>query len=159
MDTRKLAVILLMLAGSVCASDSPSARQAGASPPQPRVAASFRDGAAPAIPSPEVVVDAQLVAYNRRDLEGFLAFYADDAVLVDYPDHVTQTGKAAMRERYLKRFANPNVRADIVKRVVFGAFVIDHEQITAPPAAGMIEAVAIYEVKGDKIVRVTFLKK
>lgn len=109
-------------------------------------------------PTPEALVDAQLEAYNRRDLEGFLAFYADDAVLVDYPDKVTQAGKAAMRTRYEKRFANPNLRATIARRIVFGRFVIDHEQITAPPAAGMIEAVAVYELVGGKIVRVTFLK-
>jgi hypothetical protein len=46
-------------------------------------------------------------------------------------------------ERYLTRFANANVRADIVRRVTFGHFAIDHEQITAPPAPGMIEAIAL----------------
>ena len=35
--------------------------------------------------SPEAIVDAQLAAYNRRDLEGFLSFYAEDAVLANHP--------------------------------------------------------------------------
>jgi len=113
----------------------------------------------PAVTAAEAVVAAQLDAYNRRDLEGFLAFYADDAVLLDYPDKVTQVGKDAMRERYRKRFANPNVRATVVKRIAYGNFVIDHERITAPPQPGMIEAVAVYEVRDGKIVRVTFLGK
>ena len=112
----------------------------------------------PPVSAAEAVVAAQLEAYNRRDLEGFLAFYTDDAVLLDYPDKVTQVGKQAMRERYTKRFANPNIRAVVVKRIAYGNFVIDHEQITAPPAPGMIEAVAIYEVRDGKIVRVTFIK-
>jgi hypothetical protein len=109
--------------------------------------------------SPEAIVDAQLAAYNRRDLEGFLSFYAEDAVLANHPDQVTQTGKAEMRTRYRLRFSNPNVHAEIIERVTFGRFVIDHERVlAAPPAEGTLEAVAIYEIKDDKIVRVTFLK-
>jgi uncharacterized protein (TIGR02246 family) len=110
-------------------------------------------------PSPEEIVQAQLDAYNRHDLEGFLAFYADDAVLVNYPDQITQTGKAEMRARYQKRFAQPNVRAEILERIVFSNFVIDHERITSPPTTDVIEAVATYEVENGKIVRVTFLTR
>ena len=109
--------------------------------------------------SPEAIVQAQLDAYNRHDLEGFLAFYSDDAVLVSYPDEVTQAGKAQMRARYEKRFAEPNVRAEILERIVFSNFVIDHERITAPPATDVIEAVATYEIRNGKIVRVTFLTR
>lgn len=121
------------------------------------IAASTAADAPPA--TPDAVVDAQLEAYNRRDLEGFLAFYADDAVLLKHPGEVTEAGKAQMRTRYERRFATPNLHAEIVKRIVFGHFVIDHERITAPPAPGEREAVAIYEVKDGKIVRVTFLNK
>jgi hypothetical protein len=109
--------------------------------------------------TPEAVVDAQLAAYNQRDLEAFLGFYAEDAVLAKHPDQVTQTGKAEMRARYQRNFSNPNVRAEIIKRVTFGRFVIDHERVTAPPAKGELEAVAVYEVEEGKIVRVTFLEK
>ena len=108
--------------------------------------------------SPEAIVDAQLAAYNRRDLKGFLSFYAEDAVLANHPNQITQTGKAEMRTRYQLRFSNPNVHADIIKRVTFGRFVIDHERVVAaPPAEGTLEAVAVYEIKDGKIVRVTFL--
>jgi hypothetical protein len=108
--------------------------------------------------SPEAIVDAQLAAYNRRDLEGFLSFYAEDAVLANHPNQVTQTGKAEMRTRYQLRFSNPNLHAEIIKRVTFGRFVIDHERVVAaPPAEGTLEAVAVYEIKDGKIIRVTFL--
>ena len=108
--------------------------------------------------SPEAIVDAQLAAYNRRDLEGFLSFYAVDAILANHPDQVTQTGKAEMRTRYQQRFSNPNLHAEIIKRITFGRFVIDHERVVAaPPAEGTLEAVAVYEIKDGKIVRVTFL--
>jgi uncharacterized protein (TIGR02246 family) len=114
--------------------------------------------AATASVTPEAVVDAQLDAYNRRDLEGFLGYYADDATLVNYPHQVTQTGKDEMRTRYTRNFSNKNVRAEILKRVVFDRFVVDRERVTAPPAKGALEAVAIYEVKDGKIVSVTFLQ-
>ena len=80
-------------------------------------------------------------------------------MLAKYPDQVTQTGKAEMRTRYQCRFSTPNLHAEIVKRTVFGNFVIDHERVVAPPAKGELEAVAIYEVRDNKIVRVTFLEK
>lgn len=127
-----------------------------------RTAAADEPPHAPAVTqgaSPEAIVDAQLAAYNQRDLEKFLSFYADDAVLARHPDQVTQTGKAEMRARYERRFSNPNVRAEVLERVVFDRFVIDHERVTAPPAKGEIEAVAVYEIRDGKIVRVTFLEK
>ena len=109
--------------------------------------------------TPEQVVDAQLAAYNQRDLESVLGFYSEDAVLATHPDRVTQTGKAEMRARYQRNFGNPNIRAEIIKRVTFDRFVVDHERVTAPPAKGELEAVAIYEVRDGQIVRVTFLEK
>jgi hypothetical protein len=118
------------------------------------------DGSKPRdISTAESLIDGQLAAYNRRDVEGFLSYYSDAAVLVNYPDQITDTGKEAMRVRYKKSFANPDVRATIAKRIVFGNFVIDHEQLTRAPAPGMIEAIAVYEIKDGKIVRVTFLNK
>lgn len=111
------------------------------------------------LPSPVAIVQAQLDAYNRHDLETFLSFYSDDAVLVNYPDQITQTGKAQMRDRYERRFAMPNVHAEIIQRIVFSNFVIDYERITAPPTTDVIEAVATYEVRNGKIIRVTFLAK
>jgi hypothetical protein len=51
------------------------------------------------------------------------------------------------------------VRAEILKRITFDRFVVDHERLTAPPSPGVLEATAIYEVRDGKIVRVTFLQK
>lgn len=112
--------------------------------------------AADAPATPEAIVDAQLEAYNRRDVEAFLAFYSDDAVLLRHPDKVTQTGKAEMRARYQRSFANKEARAQILERITFGRFVIDHERIVAPGKDDIV-AVAIYEIRDGKIVRVTFL--
>lgn len=107
--------------------------------------------------TPEAIVEAQLAAYNRRDVEGFLSYYSDDAKLFDHPNQLTESGKEQLRTRYRRSFSNRNVRASIVKRIVFDRFVIDHERITGRPD-GTFEAVAVYEIKDGKIIAVTFYK-
>jgi len=123
-------------------------------------------GAAPAAPAtkpvaaPIEVVQAQVEAYNRRDLDGFLSFYADDAQIFEYPDHLLMAGKEAMRERYQKLFEPaPALHAAILHRMTFDRFVIDQERVTGRPDGVPIEAVATYEVKDGRIVRVTFLRR
>jgi hypothetical protein len=108
--------------------------------------------------SPEAIVDAQLAAYNRRDVEGFLSYYSEDAKLYDHPNQLTESGKDQLRTRYQRSFGNKDIRAVIVKRIVFDRFVVDHERITGRPD-GPFEAVAVYEIKDGKIVVVTFYKR
>ena len=48
----------------------------------------------------EQVVDRQLDAFNRHDLEAFLATYAPSAILYDHPDKVRQAGAAEIRKTY-----------------------------------------------------------
>jgi hypothetical protein len=105
----------------------------------------------------EALINAQLEAYDRRDVEAFLSFYSDDAKLFKHPNQLTESGKAQLRARYQKSFLNKDVRAVILKRIVFDRFVIDHERLVGHPD-GLIEAIAVYEVKDGKIVSVTFYK-
>jgi hypothetical protein len=115
--------------------------------------------AAKAVPAPIEIVQAQVEAYNRRDLEGFLSFYADDAQIFDYPDHLLMSGKDPMRERYRKLFEPaPELHAAILHRIAFDRFVVDQEKVTGRQDGVPIEAVAIYEVRDGRIVRVTFLR-
>jgi hypothetical protein len=108
---------------------------------------------------PEAVVQAQLSAYNARDLNAFLATYAEDAQLFEHPAKLLASGEAQMRERYAARFAEPNLHAVVVKRIVMGNFVIDHERITRtfPEGTGAQDAIAMYEVQGARITRVWFI--
>ena len=106
----------------------------------------------------EAIIDAQLAAYDRRDVEGFLSYYSEDAKLFNHPNQLTESGKEQLRVRYQRSFKNKDVRAVIVKRIVFDRFVIDHERITGHPD-GLIEAIAVYEIKDGKIITVTFYKK
>lgn len=109
-------------------------------------------------PTPEDVVQKQLEAYNARDIDAFIATYADDIQIFDLPDKLLMRGHAQLRERYTKTFADPRLHAEIVNRIVLGHTVIDHERVrvTSPQGPATVEAVAIYEVHDGKITTVWF---
>ena len=77
--------------------------------------------------SPEAAVQRQLDAYNARDIDALLAIYADDAQMFEHPDTLIASGAAAMRERFTSRFQEPNLHAALLKRMVMGHIVVDHE--------------------------------
>ena len=108
---------------------------------------------------PEAIVQAQLAAYNARDVGAFLATYAEDAQLFEHPSKLLASGVAQMRERYAARFAEPNLHAVVVKRIVMGNFVIDHERVTRTfsEGTGIQDAIAMYEIQGTRIARVWFV--
>jgi hypothetical protein len=76
----------------------------------------------PTTMDPALPVQAQLDAYNARDLERFVACYADDVQLYRPPaaEPVLQ-GKAAMAAHYAAhRFKLPLLHAELVNRMVLG---------------------------------------
>lgn len=103
--------------------------------------------------APDVVVQRQLDAYNARDIDALLATYAPDARQYEHPATLLATGAAAMRARMVLRFAEPNLHARLLQRVVMGNIVIDHEEVTRtfPEGSGRVDMVAIYEVVDGKI--------
>lgn len=108
--------------------------------------------------SPAAVVQRQLEAYNARDLEALLAVYAPDARQYEHPDRLLATGTEEMRARFAVRFAEPNLHATLLQRIVLDSLVIDHERITRtfPEGPGSIEMVATYEVRDGRITRAWF---
>jgi hypothetical protein len=109
--------------------------------------------------TPEAVVQSQLDAYNAHNLDALMATYADDAQQFEHPDKLLASGVMQIRERFAARFQEPNLYAHLVKRIVAGSVVIDHEVVTRtfPEGAGNLELVAIYEVKNDKIAQAWFI--
>lgn len=101
------------------------------------------------------VVQTQLDAYNAHNIDAFIATYAEDAQLFEHPSKLLASGTAQLRDRYTVRFRDPILHSEIAKRIVMGNTVIDHEKvrITFPEGTGTLEAVAIYEVKGQKIAK------
>lgn len=108
-------------------------------------------------PSPEVVVQEQLDAYNRKDLEAFMDTYSDDVKLFTFPDKLSVGSREQMWKDYKGYFdRTPDLHAQLLKRMVLGNKVIDQEEITANGRT--FRAVAIYEVRNGKIFKVTFLQ-
>jgi hypothetical protein len=109
--------------------------------------------------TPEAVVEAQLAAYNRRDVEEFAAAYAPDAVVYDPPEQIRAAGMESIRRIYAKSFAEaPSARATISQRIIQGNFVIDHESVSGLPGGRSASAVVIYEVRDGKIRRAWVLR-
>jgi hypothetical protein len=108
--------------------------------------------------SPEQIVQKQVEAFNRRDIDAFLATYSSDIKLYDFPGKETTSGLEAMRKSYGKMFAdNPDLKADVLKRIVQGDTVIFQEEVTAK-GRRLFLGVAIYWVKDGKIAAVWFVR-
>jgi hypothetical protein len=108
---------------------------------------------------PEVVVQRQLDAYNAHNVEALIATYAADAQQFEHPSKLLASGLAQIRERFAARFKETNPHAVLLKRIVAGSVVIDHEKVssTFPEGPSKIELVAIYEVRNDKISKAWFI--
>jgi hypothetical protein len=100
----------------------------------------------------EAVVQRQLDAYNARDLERFLAEYADDVRAYRPPAvEPALAGKQAFVDFYsTQRFNLPVLHAQLVNRMVLGGKVIDHERITGVRPEPF-EVAVVYEVAGGLI--------
>jgi hypothetical protein len=109
--------------------------------------------------TPESVVQRQLDAYNARDIEALMATYADDAQQFEYPATLLAKGAEQVRERSAGRFRESNLHARLIKRIVMGQVVIDHEEVTRtfPEGTGKIELIAIYEVRHGRIATARFI--
>ena len=101
-------------------------------------------------------VQAQLEAYNRRDLEAFLACYAPDCRMEDGAGAVMAADREAMRPLYAALFANsPELHVDVPTRIVAGSYVLDEEYVTGAHLPGFpeeVHGVAVYHV-ADGLIR------
>ena len=105
--------------------------------------------------SAEALIQRQLDAYNARDIDALMATYADDVQHFEFPSTLVASGAAQVRERLAVRLQEPNLHAKLLKRIVMGTIVIDHELVTRtfPEGTGTVEMVAMYEVRGDTIAK------
>jgi hypothetical protein len=104
-------------------------------------------------------VEAQLIAYNNRDVDAFLACYTMECIIEDGGGTRLMTGHAEMRPAYSRLFlSSPKLHCKIVHRTRIGSYVIDEEEITGR-VPEVRRAVAIYRVTGSLISHVRFLRE
>ena len=110
--------------------------------------------------TPEELAQNQLETFNAHDMAGFLPSFTDDVEIIDLVSgSVILRGIDAFRERYEAVFRDrPLVRADLVARMVLGRYVVDHERLTDGEEHPPEQALAIYQVEGDRISRMWFIE-
>lgn len=105
------------------------------------------------------LVEQQLDAYNKVDIDAFLMPYAEQVEIYTFPDKLQYTGKAEMRKRYGAMFEKfPDLHCDLVNRIVEGNTIIDHENVSLGPDKEPFRAIAVYKIKEDKIAAVYFIQ-
>ena len=108
--------------------------------------------------TPAAVVQAQLDAYNAKDIDALMRTYAPDAQQFALHGELLAQGHAAIRPRYEARFAEPDLHARLLTRSVAGNFVTDLELVTRnfPQGRGAVEMLCVYEVIDGRIQRASF---
>ena len=108
--------------------------------------------------SSEQVVQTQLEAYNRHDLEAWLNVYSQDAVQFLLHAGELARGHDAIRKRMEDRFKDAKLHAKLIHRTTMENIVVDHELVTRtfPDGAGTVEMICVYEVEAGRIRKATF---
>ena len=112
--------------------------------------------------SPEQIVQQQLDYYNSRNMEGYISLFSDDVKFYNYEtNELTIDGLEACKSVYQNLFdQSPKLNSTITKRITYGNIVIDHESITGRMGVDTaLELVLIFEVKNEKICKVTVIKQ
>jgi len=106
----------------------------------------------------ELPVQKQLEAYNARDIDAFMQWWAADCQYYEFPSRLLASGTAEIRERHVARFREPNLHGTLIKRIAVANVVVDEETVTRTLPAGPaeVDVVAIYEVENGKIAKAWF---
>ena len=106
----------------------------------------------------EEVVQAQLEAYNLRDLDAWLNTYSEDAEQFTLHAGELAKGHEAIRQRMEDRFKDTKLHAQLIHRIAMENVVVDHELVTRTfhDGPGTVEMVCVYEVSAGKINKATF---
>jgi len=113
------------------------------------------------MPETADIVDAQVKAFQGRDLESFLACYSANAVIKDADGNVMMSGIDSLRRMYTQLFHDsPRLAVQIPNRMAISEYVVDEERIEGFNLAGYpptIHALAVYRITGGTIHEVTLL--
>jgi len=105
----------------------------------------------------EQAVQQQLDAYNAHDLDRFIAVY-DENVRIYRPPvaEPSMVGRAALGQFHgTQRFNLPKLHAELVRRIVAGNTVVDHERVTGLTEQPF-EVAVVYKVADGRITGVWY---
>jgi len=106
----------------------------------------------------ELPVQKQLEAYNARDIDEFMRWWADDCQYFAFPSTLLASNSQEIRERHVERFKEPDLHGRLLARIVLEDMVIDHETVTRnfPEGRGEVDVVCLYRVAHGKIAKAWF---
>lgn len=110
-------------------------------------------------PDATALVLEHIEAYNARDLDKMLSYYASDAQILRDDGTLLSGGQQAIREVFGRVFAaNPELHADVPAAIQVGQWVMVHSIVPdwamADGSRGEMQWVELYQVVDDKIQRV-----
>jgi hypothetical protein len=111
----------------------------------------------PSSHSVETIVARQLEAYNRQDVDAFVACFSTDVEIVREGSTDVHRGRETMRQNYASMFAKfPENKATVTQRMVVGQHAVDEELVEGrdgPP----FRTIAVYTITAGLISHVRFL--
>jgi hypothetical protein len=113
-------------------------------------------------PSVGEVYDGHAAAYDRKDIDAFIAYFADDAVIYRFPDVPLMQGKQAIKAGFSGFWkANPDSVGNEIARIVAGSRVIERNTITglAGGAGASLTSTQIVEIRNGLIQRIWVLSE
>lgn len=106
--------------------------------------------------TPREVFDAQVTAFNSRDLEAFLATYAEDSVVTSFGQPALE-GRQGLRRHYEVRFRDNALHCRIDRiEVLADKWLVAEEHVTSE--AGEIAVLGVFEIVGGVIQRASLLR-
>ncbi|HEX9512038.1 MAG TPA: amidohydrolase family protein [Puia sp.] len=107
--------------------------------------------------TPLNIVQRQVNAYNAHDLETFLSFYSDTAVIYNFPDKPMAKGKEQIRQLYTFLSKDTGLHVSITNRTIVNNKVFDHESATMS-GHKLGEGEVIYYIDDRKITKVYLIE-
>jgi hypothetical protein len=99
-------------------------------------------------------VEQQFDAYNDHDAKRMAKSFAPVFYRGTLGDTLMRLSRDTLAAKMATFFARaPQVHAELVDRIVHGAFIIDREHVTGLPGGESSEWIMIYEVRDGQIVR------
>ncbi len=106
------------------------------------------------------VIDNLVIAYNNHDARAFANFFSIDAVHGTLHAELLQHGREEIYKRYLEVFATyPENKTEVIQRIAFGQFVVDHELVSRSSSTEPFNVVAIYRLESGLVTRLDFVRE
>ncbi|PKE31404.1 hypothetical protein CWS43_04915 [Rahnella sp. AA] len=96
------------------------------------------------------LIDKQLDAYTKKDIEGLVSFYHEDIKFIKIDDWtVVLNGKAEVIKNHQEKiFSHQDLDVKIISRIVLDDLLIDLENVSG---LNTPFSITIYKVRDDKI--------